>query len=392
MSVRVIHGDCVEVMRSMDEASVDAIVTDPPYDLLTTSRNGSRRINNPDTPAGRAARGFMGKTWDGTGIAFRSVTWAEALRVIRPGGYLLSFGGPRTFHRLTVAIEDAGFEVRDCLMWLYGSGFPKSLNLHGEREGWGTALKPAWEPIILARKPLMGTVAQNVEKYGTGALNIERTRIPASDNKTFAERVPDGRSNYRMGSANGSVPTDVGRWPANVLLDEEAAAMLDEQAGNVPGQQGRAKDDGSPQNNKIYGALRHGTLQPEPRGDRGGPSRFFYVAKASKKDRGEGNSHPTVKPVALMRYLVKIVTPPGGLVLDPFAGSGTTGLAAEAEGFRSVLIEREAEYVQIIRSRLPEAGVEARESAPVVVAQIMPAPEACSGCARDDCRCGGIAL
>ena len=347
MTARVIHADCLDAMRAMPDASIEAIVTDPPYGLS-----------------------FMGRDWDHgvPGVPF----WIEALRVAKPGAHLVAFGGTRTYHRLACAIEDAGWEVRDCLSWLYGSGFPKSLNVSkaidkaagAEREvvgtklgrpgmakdgsnqrsgfdaafgagagkpmatditapttdaarqwqGWGTALKPAWEPIILARKPLIGTVASNVTAHGTGAINVDACRIGE-------------------------------RWPANLALDEEAAAML------------------------------------------GDPSRFFYTAKASRSERNAGcdaidarpqdptrdvdapggnnprnrgaaarvNSHPTVKPVALMRWLVRMVTPPGGVVLDPFCGSGTTLVAAIEEGFDCVGVEREAEYVAIIEARVAAA-------------------------------------
>jgi len=416
-AAQVLVSDCIEAMRGLNSDSVDAIVTDPPYGLE-----------------------FMGREWDHgvPGVPF----WVEALRVLKPGGHLLAFGGTRTYHRLACAIEDAGFEVRDCLMWLYGSGFPKSLDvskaidrvrddseevyrvttwvreardaagignaeidaafgfhgmaghwtsgasqptvptleqvpklldvlgdpevpeeirrllldlngrkgepgeawfrremigthpgdmggLGGQRlgksggditapateaaqtwEGWGTALKPAWESIILARVPLAGTVAFNVQAHGTGALNVDGCRIGAEG----------------------------GRWPANLLLDGEAAAMLDEQSG-------------------------------------GGASRFFYTAKASGSDRGNRtfealplfgveeserrNAHPTVKPTPLMDYLCRLVTPPGGLILDPFCGSGSTGVAAIEEGFRFLGIEREEEYAATARERLAEA-LEAR--------------------------------
>lgn len=287
------HGDCRDVLATMDESSVDAIVTDPPYGL-----------------------GFMGREWDGLPPG---VKWAtECLRVLKPGGHLAAFGGTRTYHRLTCGIEDAGFEVRDCLAWLYGSGFPKSLNLDGEWDGWGTALKPAHEPIVLARKPLTGTVLGNVSAHGTGAVNVDGCR------------------------------SEVGRWPTNVILDDEAAAMLDAQSGVLHSQHPATRRSRS----KVLGVTEMGTGASVEYADRGGASRFFYIAKASKADRGEGNTHPTVKPVDLMRWLVRLVTPPGGTVLDPFAGSGTTGVACLIESFPVVLIEREDEYVEIIRQRL----------------------------------------
>jgi site-specific DNA-methyltransferase (adenine-specific) len=363
-------GDCREVLQGFDPDSVDAIVTDPPYEL-----------------------GFMGKKWDNTGIAFDRATWAAALRVLKPGGHMLAFGGTRTYHRIACAIEDAGFEIRDCLSWLYGTGFPKSLNVG---EGRGTALKPAWEPVILARKPLAGTVAANVEDYGTGALNIDGCRIATtddlnggrySDNKQGDDGAAYG-SGINLRSANDyAQPT--GRWPANVTLDEHAAALLDEQSAPNMHSAGKARDA----IRQADGAGMFGLAGGDGHrlGDSGGASRFFYVAKASGKERDAGcdalparsggeatdreddsagvanpragagrgggrrNFHPTVKPVALMRWLVRLVTPPGGIVLDPFAGSGSTGVAALAEGFRFLGIEQSAEYAEIARARLTHA-------------------------------------
>lgn len=359
------HGDCLTVLASLPAASVDACVTDPPYEL-----------------------GFMGKAWDGSGVAVQPQTWAAVARVLKPGAYLLAFGGTRTYHRMTCAIEDAGFEIRDCLSWLYGSGFPKSLNLPG---GLGTALKPSWEPCVLARKPLVGTVAANVERFGTGAINIDACRIEATDNTTKAERFAGSRSrdDYRTGTSGPSIPTDVGRWPANVLLDEEAAALLDEQTGElasgsepVRGFVRRADAD-----RRVLGGF-HGQSVGDCAGalygDSGGASRFYYVAKPSREERDygtdgltarqrdesrkagnpggdnprnrgvqlRGNHHPTVKPVELMRWLVRLVTPPGGTVLDPFMGSGTTGMACRYELREFIGIEREADYIQIAERRI----------------------------------------
>jgi site-specific DNA-methyltransferase (adenine-specific) len=381
------QGDCVEVLRSWPEASVDAVVCDPPYEI-----------------------GFMAKGWDQAGVAFAPATWAEVLRVLKPGGHLLSFGGTRTYHRLACAIEDAGFEVRDSIHWIYGSGFPKSKNValsidkgegHPNRgraiptasthlpggkyadekltsnpvepytakspeakawEGWGTALKPAHEPIILARKPLDGTVAANVQKWGTGALNIDGCRIPTTDKLAaggpLGVNAGDTRTGkalgmFQEGTANTFEQHSGGRWPANVMFDEAAAVDLDARAAGV--------------------------------------SRFFYVAKPSRRERDHGldafpartggeatdredgtaglsspragagrtggsrNYHPTVKPVALMRELCRLVTPPRGIVLDPFVGSGSTGMAARLEGFRFVGVDQSAEYLALAQARIEAA-------------------------------------
>lgn len=384
-------GDCVELMAELDECSVDAIVTDPPYGLE-----------------------FMGKDWDSMGHGSAQQAWHrrwadQAIRVLKPGGHLVAFGGSRTYHRMASAVEDAGFEIRDQLQWLYGQGFPKSLDVSkaidkaagvdrevvgryaspegtsgnlGSRQfgsgepkdglysitapatpeaqrwaGWGTALKPAHEPIVLARKPLVGTVAANVLEWGTGALNVDGTRIATDDlvwnhppTSNFGSATPGGYA-----GPSRATPA-LGRWPANVILDKEAAATLDEQSGNRPGMSDQRDLQHTPSN--YFGADKH---PGERRGfnDQGGASRFFYCAKASRRERNEGayvlnikNSHPTVKPVALMRWLVRLVTPPGGLVLDPFAGSGTTGIAAALEGFRFVGMEQNPAYAAIAEARI----------------------------------------
>jgi site-specific DNA-methyltransferase (adenine-specific) len=299
---------------------------------------------------------------------------------------------------LTCAIEDAGFEIRDCLSWLYGSGFPKSLDVSkaidkaagAERpvtgvakgagssntaalgvfapeyaatdaatdaakqwEGWGTALKPAWEPIIMARKPIQGTVAENVQRYGTGAINVDGCRI-ATDEDTARVRalVKDTAAPFGKGYAMGGNGSELGRWPANVALDEEAARLLDQQSGVIAGGDGRDWSAGP-----VHGTGAGATfLQQKPTGqhysDTGGASRFFYTAKASRSERGEGNTHPTVKPLSLMRWLVTMVTPPDGCVLDPFMGSGTTLLAAKGLGFRAIGIEMDESYCAIAANRL----------------------------------------
>jgi len=292
---QAVHGDCRIVMHkaaSLGHAWVDSIVTDPPYHLTTVKRFGKAGAAPPTSKGAtgvykRAARGFIGVQWDGGDVAFVPETWKLCLDLLPPGGHLIAFSSPKTYHRLACAIEDAGFEIRDQLMWLYGTGFPKShaTGKHNpEHAGWGTALKPAHEPIVLARKPLQGTVAKNMKRHGVGAINIEATRLVVGN-----------------------------RWPANVVHDgQDAARMLQDAA------------------------------------------RFFYCAKASKEDRA-GSDHPTVKPLALMRWLVRMVTPPGGTVLDPFAGTGTTGQAALEEGMRAVMIEADDGYYADLRFRM--AGV-----------------------------------
>jgi len=393
---RVFLGDCREILRGLADNSVDSVVTDPPYEL-----------------------GFMGKKWDGTGIAYDVSVWEECLRVLKPGGHVLAFGGSRTWHRMAVAIEDAGFEIRDSIAWISNKTFPKSLNvskaidkkLGAEREvvgsklglpgyhlsvsdggqalgkgvssstlktrlaasqitapgsteakqwdGWGTGLKNVVEPIVMGRKPLVGTVAANVLEHGVGGLNIDASRV-AADMSEFVSATGKPRSGmghahgFAMGDGyggeNANPPNALGRWPANVILDEYSAGLLDEQSGE-------------------------------------NPSRFFYVARASKRDRNEGlgdlpdnvvgsffgnfevpgnkiganpdkpnqpgkNTHPTVKPTALMRYLIKLVTPAGGTVLDPFTGSGSTGKAALLDGYKFIGAELTEEYLPIIEGRL----------------------------------------
>ena len=352
-------GDCRDVMRDYPADHFDSIVSDPPYGLS-----------------------FMGKGWD-RGVPGEEF-WREALRVAKPGAHLLAFGGSRTFHRLTVAIEDAGWEIRDVVCWLYGSGFPKSLNVG---DGWGTALKPAWEPVIVARKPLVGTVAANVTRYGTGAINIDGCRIgrASEDVSGWSQTGSAASSNLAMSGGNYArdpKPDNAGRWPANVM------------------------HDGSDE--VVAGFPTTGPAQASMRGDRtgvvtnfggsdtlrghndagGSAARFFYCSKASRTDREEGcdhlpartgaeaverdddtaglqspragagrtadtvrNFHPTVKPTDLMRYLARLVTPPDGLLLDPFMGSGSTGKGALLEGFRFVGIDLDPDHVAIAQAR-----------------------------------------
>jgi len=325
----IINDDCLHAMELLEDNSIDSIVTDPPYGLS-----------------------FMGKDWDHgiPGVAF----WKEALRIAKPGCHLLAFGGTRTFHRLAVAIEDAGWEIRDTVMWVYGSGFPKSHNLKGEWQGYGTALKPAWEPVIVARKPIDGTVANNVLKWGTGGINIDACRVPLNGDKPYS--YPNG-----SGGSHGPVPIRIhydnpvygnpqGRFPANLIHDGS-----DEVVGEFPNVKA-----GVAIRHRSGGKNCHSDINKPPMddmgyGDSGSASRFFYCAKASKSERGEGNNHPTVKPLALMRYLCRLVTPPDGVVLDPFCGSGSTLVGALQEGFRYIGIEKDPDYVNIAYARTKHA-------------------------------------
>ena len=470
----VLHGDCLALMAEMPDASFDAIVTDPPYGL-----------------------GFMGKSWDDLPPGLE---WArECLRLLKPGGHLLAFGGSRTWHRLACAVEDAGFEIRDSIAWLYGSGFPKSLDVskaidkrrdwslverlageirraradaglslaeigqatldatdgtygkwyhrgghmffetgrslpsrpewehlrrvlpiapefvevydEAEREvtgeikgrsfdaweentrgystapngrsgvrkdipatpdaqawqGWGTALKPAFEPVVVARKPLVGTVAANVLEFGTGALNIDGCRIGHADASDLAASLAKnpGRGDsvtsavYGAGRPQQSVNT-AGRWPANVVLDESQAEALDEQSGTTQSRIGKPRGAAS---GDGWGMTATGSEYD----DHGGASRFFYVAKAPQSERPkvDGIAHPTVKPLALMQWLIRLVTPPGGHILEPFAGSGTTVEAALREQVRITAIEREADYLPLILHRI-ERHVDAPDEPPTL--------------------------
>ncbi len=386
---QLIQGDCMEVMKTFKENSIDVIITDPPYNLS-----------------------FMGKQWD-TIENYQEwcMEWGkEALRILKPGGFLLAFGGTRTYHRLTCGLEDAGFEIRDCLMWVYGSGFPKSMdiskaidkelgakreaigideyrakrlpngrtrnntNVYGidkragedfkitapvtpeaqQWQGWGTALKPAYEPIIMARKPISEkNVATNVLKWGTGGINIDGCRIGTDIMITRGRTDNHSTRAINKGfSGNIDKTPKVGRWPANLLLDEEAAKLLDQQSG--------IKKSGVAVRHKS-GGKNFGSNTPKPPlndmgyGDIGGASRFFYVAKASTKERTMNgkvvNNHPTVKPIKLMQYLCRLITPPGGTILDPFAGSGSTLVAAMLEGFNVIGIEKDKENYNIAFAR-----------------------------------------
>lgn len=376
--VQLFCGDSREVLKGIPDCSIDSVVCDPPYALVSViQRFGnsprSETTENVANPYGRTGRGFMGQKWDTGETAFAAEFWAEVLRVLKPGSHVVAFSGTRTVHRLVCAIEDAGFEIRDQLQWLYGSGFPKSHDvakglgkqlagpdLCAEWEGWGTALKPAVEPICLARKPLIGTVAGNVLAHGTGAINIDGCRVHADDaqgGEYTVTRLKPGATLDKTGGnwrpEEGGIlyhgEMKPGRWPANVLhdgSDEVLAAFPD-----APGQQrGVGPQHGAKHSVNVYGDY-GAREQFDPRGDVGSAARFFYAAKADGEDR-LGSKHPTVKPVDLMQWLCRLVTPKGGIVLDPFAGTCTTGEAAFREGFNAILIEREAEYQADIRRRM----------------------------------------
>lgn len=393
----VLHGgDSRDVLRGLADASIDSIVTDPPYALVSIVKRFGADGAAPAAGGvyARAAKGFMGKTWDNGEAAFAVTFWAEVMRVLKPGGHVAAFSGTRTYYRLACAIEDAGFEIRDQLAWAYGSGFPKSHDVskgidkaagaardvvgysqgrsgavHGggqsigrddpitapatdaarQWQGWGTALKPAWEPIVLARKPLVGTVAANVLAHGTGALNIDGCRV-GTDTVGWGGGAAGGNTwtGDNCGLAkNGDARPVQGRWPANIVhdgSDEVVAAFPSSESSRstITSKPGAVYGGGAglPSHTGVYGF-----------DDSGSAARFFYSAKADKADR-MGSGHPTVKPVDLMQWLCRLVTPPGGTVLDPFAGSGSTGEAAWREGFRCVLIEREPEYQADIAARL----------------------------------------
>ena len=418
---RVLNADCLTALRDMPDASVDAIVTDPPYGLSnTTPAQVADTItqwvtgNREYLPTGR---GFMGHEWDG--FVPPVAVWDECLRVLKPGGHLLAFAGSRTHDLMTLGIRLAGFEIRDSVAWLYGSGFPKSMDVSKaidkaagavretktvrsaasaysanvgnyrpwmdndgtvtvagdtpatdaarQWEGWGTALKPAFEPVTLARKPLTGTVAANVQEHGTGALNIDACRIYATDDDRALMEARSHPNGTKAGSNGGGIAMQFdkprgfkshpsGRWPANVVLDESQAAELDRQSGTRKSS-GVYDGDGSRNEGHRSTSFAGGHRPNAMYADTGGASRFMYVAKAPKSERPvvDGTAHPTVKPLALMRWLVRMVTPPGGVVLDPFAGSGTTIEAAMLEGFNVTGIEREADYLPLIHARIERA-------------------------------------
>ena len=364
---RVLNADCLTALRTMPDASVDAIVTDPPYGLSNTTpaqvADTITRWVSGDREYLPSARGFMGHEWDG--FVPPVAVWDECLRVLKPGGHLLAFAGSRTQDLMGLAVRLAGFEIRDSIAWLHAQGFPKAKS----------QLKPAHEPIILARKPPEGSIAANVLEHGTGALNVDACRIYATDDDRALMEARSHPNGTKAGSDGGGIAMQLdkprgfkshpaGRWPANVVLDESQAAELDRQSGNVKTgatKPHRRDPDSSPMF-KVGKWMTHSQPASE-----GGASRFFkviehdapfmYCAKAPKSERPvvDGVAHSTVKPVTLMKWLVRMVTPPGGVVLDPFAGSGTTLEAAILEGFNAVGIEREADYLPLIRARLDRA-------------------------------------
>jgi site-specific DNA-methyltransferase (adenine-specific) len=424
--VTLLTGDCREQIKTLADASIDSCVCDPPYALVSIAKRfgAAGAVDGKSAaPYRRTGAGFMGKQWDNGEAAFAAEFWAEVMRVLKPGGYVLAFGGTRTYHRLACAIEDAGFEIRDQIGWTFGAGFPKSHNVSkaidrslgasgssgefksaraahsaklgrringvavGDRpwmddpaaldrmareylsgspearqwDGWGTALKPAWEPICMARKALVGTVAANVLEHGTGALNIDGCRV-GTETRINASAPRAERNGFVKGFVGGTETEvkDFGRWPANLIHDgsDEVVAAFPE----APGQ-GGSVSMGSPSSliDNVYGA-RARVPSENPRTDEGSAARFFYTAKADADDR-LGSKHPTVKPLDLMQYLVRLVTPPGGLVLDCFAGTGVTGEAAWREGMRAVLIEREPEYQADIVRRMELAENPTKRSA-----------------------------
>jgi site-specific DNA-methyltransferase (adenine-specific) len=362
--IKLVHGDCLERMKELASNSVDAVVTDPPYGI-----------------------GFMGKQWD-KGVPSVDI-WSECLRVLKPGGYLLAFAGTRTQHRMAVRIEDAGFEIRDMIAWVYGSGFPKSHNLKDEWQGWGTALKPALEPITVARKPLAEkTVAENCLKWGTGGINIDGCRVEGNwGGSPKRTNSPESKQVYGDYGKIESEQSTLGRFPANLIHDgsDEVVSLFPNtkstqtqfkvkgRSGGILGKEGADRD--------YMGGFN----------DSGSASRFFYCAKASKSERNRGceglevkqttggggmnnteddvcgkygsikapanNNHPTVKPVALMEYLINMVSRDGATILDPFMGSGTTGVACKNLGRNFIGIELDADYIEIAMARIGAADI-----------------------------------
>ena len=409
----LVNGDCLEEIQKLVDkgVQVDSIVTDPPYHLTSIverfGKEGSAPAKDKDGAFQRQSKGFMGKEWDGGDIAFRKETWELFMKVLKPGGHLLAFSGSRTYHRMAIAIEDAGFDIRDQIMWLYGSGFPKSLNLGksvdkklgnerigtgqtkthsnkgmpqaeertaigagafgqeveeeitvgtSEWEGWGTALKPAHEPIVLARKPLSeNSIVANVLKHRTGGIHIDACRVEGEKQTRDSNPVMNGGKYAQNENADREeiTPDTKGRFPSNVMHDgsEEVLKVFPSTSKSAGG--GGVKITGKNVYGKYNGREYDKTIGY---GDEGSVARYFYCPKTSKSEKGNDNTHPTVKPIKLMKYLCRLVTPKGGTVLDPFMGSGSTGIAAKDEGFEFIGIEREKEYFEIAERRVSVAS------------------------------------
>ena len=444
MNIDLRLGDCIEVLKTLPDNSVDSIVVDPPYgigfmnkewdnpakhkELIDREKNRSEeRYQEGKSPVkGGFSKGVqpglaIGGAKEGRWFQEWCELWgAECIRVLKPGGYILSFSAPRTYHRMTTAFEEVGFEIRDQLMWIFGSGFPKSLNIgkavdklqgnerevlgtiaefsmdganrnannhrgikeaakeiqhdygyksgwdtpvtkgNSEWEGWGTALKPAHEPIVMARKPLSEkTNVENILKWGTGGLNIDGSRIGFKENEntnnwtSTRDKKPEKTGWSFRGENGGPEMNNEGRFPANIIFDEEAGQLLDEQSGIGKGQKKPRVQKGTKDyTNDTWGLKVKDGHESPTYNDMGGASRFFYCPKVSKKERGEGNVHPTVKPIKLMEYLIKLVTRKGGVVMDPFMGSGSTGIAAVKNGYDFIGIEKEEEYLNIAQNRI----------------------------------------
>ena len=431
---KLYHGNMLDMLEVIEKESIDSIVTDPPYGLTSITKrfgkeNSAECQYGKDGSFQRLSKGFMGKEWDGSGIEYNVETWKKCYEVLKPGGYLLAFGGSRTFHRIAVAIEDAGFEIRDTIMWLYGSGFPKSLNISktlekregmieettgtlfnnpgGKRDlskrsdygyiyepqlylakqwqGWGTALKPSFEPIIVARKPFKGSLVDNVIEYGVGGINIDECRVKFIENENTLR--PTGNKQYFGLSPNVNIigGSEMGRFPANTILTYDETDF-DEVCGGFPNNTASYRKGNRDSRKAMFD---FGSQDKTNQGytDNGSASRYFYTAKASKKDRDEGldefedgnitdgrkaisdrpylrketlrkNTHPTVKPTDLMQYLVRLVTPNNGTILDPFNGSGSTGKAVMYENkernknYKYIGIELTEEYLPISKARI----------------------------------------
>ena len=441
---KLFNGSMLDILEVIEPNTIDSIVTDPPYGLTSITKrfgkeNSAECQYGKDGSFARLSRGFMGKEWDGSGIEYNIDTWKKCYEVLKPGGYLLAFGGSRTFHRIACAIEDAGFEIRDTIMWLYGSGFPKSMNIGlaidkkngvesevigqqvvpditgdaygtmndkqggsykkatNDWAGWGTALKPSFEPIIVARKPFKGSLVDNVIENGVGGINIDECRVFGEDTeelqKNWTDRKAPAGFNGDKSGIYGSGKTDNtiaytpnGRFPANTILTYDETDF-DEVCGGFPNTKGNGNIRHNNNNDKNYNCYsNYGNCDTKGYDNSGSASRYFYCAKASKKDRDEGlddfeeidggsyqfrqdgsldgkipvrkNTHPTVKPTELMQYLVRLVTPNGGTILDPFNGSGSTGKAVMYENkernknYKYIGIELTEEYLPISKARI----------------------------------------